>query len=331
MATSCYDRDVIYNHNIHINPLANVNFAEMMYQNLLHINDSIQCVNRYIWKNLPIAMTSQEIERLLYENGSICAFLHDGILNFARYTTMGKINSNGKLNKIQPIGLNGKNFGEKRRVYNMLGEYEYTEDCAVIIYDYTGPSMGDNIQPRSYVNEFTTIHDECKTYKIMLHSIVLSIKKLVARCNNEEQARVISKQAEALLDPTSLIVPVAIKDLSVKFELMQFAADINVDELVRAIEFYSKKRRAFNGIPSPDTFEKKERMITPEVDKVLTHSNLVLYDGLQNRKLAADRINKCFGYNIDVDYSPAISDSMTVTGPYQDHEQEEGNDNDGNQ
>ena len=116
-----------------------------------------------------------------------------------------------------------------------------------------------------------------------------------------------------LIEPTNIIIPISgINEIANKFDMLQFSPDLQIDELVRAIEFYSKKRRAFNGVPAPDTFEKKERLISAESGNVLTHSNLILYDGLRQRQIAAERINKCFGTNISVRYTPAIAETLEM-------------------
>lgn len=311
--TRCYHKDIIDDYEKKTNPRKNINFAELAYKNLLKINDSIQCVNRFEWLKIPVAITSQKIEMLLYRRGAICCFKEYDTLIFAPFTVEGKLIVYGELEYIQPITLDGRNYGTRKRVYNGYGDFEFDEDCAVIIYDYTSFEYGDNLQPREEINEFTTINDETKTYKIMLHSIVLSIKKLIARCDNEEQKKVLKKQAEMLLEPTNIIIPISgINEIANKFDMLQFSPDLQIDELVRAIEFYSKKRRAFNGVPAPDTFEKKERLISSESGNVLTHSNLILYDGLRQRQIAAERINKCFGTDISVRYTPAIAETLEM-------------------
>ena len=79
-----------------------------------------------------------------------------------------------------------------------------------------------------------------------------------------------------------------------------------MSDLTQAIDFYNKIRRLNNGIPAPDTFEKKERMITDELKNSTAFANFILSDGLLNRQIAVESINKCFKQNITVDYNEIL-------------------------
>ena len=72
------------------------------------------------------------------------------------------------------------------------------------------------------------------------------------------------------------------------------------------INFYYKIRRGFNGIPAPDVFEKKERMITSETESSQVHTDITLLDGLNQRKYACELMQKYWGLDIDVTISDAL-------------------------
>lgn len=303
--TKCYVEDQIKHYMSQFNPKQSVNFSEEMYRLLLMSSDRIQCCNRYEWDYLPSAFTSHDIESMLYSWGSICCFLDDDELIFSPYSLTGDLDKKGNLTKIQPITLDGKAYGAKKRCYTDGMRYEYVPDCCVLINDYTGCIQNNKIVSRETLNRTTTIEDEVKSYKILLYNIMMSIKKMIISCDNEEMVKTTIKQASVLLDPTQPIVALTKgNSLSDKLEITQFVDKVEVDDLTRAIDFYNKIRRMNNGVPAPDTFEKKERMISDEVKNAGTYSNLILFDGLKQRKVSCDYINLCFNENIAVEYNP---------------------------
>ena len=170
----------------------------------------------------------------------------------------------------------------------------------IIMHDYTGVVNHDKIIPRAQINRDTTINDEVKTYKLMLYNIIMSIKKLIVNCENEEQAKTIINQSKLVLDPTQPILAVASDNLLRKLDVTQFVDKLQVDELTRAIDYYNKIRRNFNGVPAPSTFEKKERLISTEIENQSTATNLIAQDGYFQRATAINQINQCFGSDISV-------------------------------
>ena len=299
--TVCYIKDQIRKEVKEFNPTTTIGFSEYAYKNMLITADRISCVNRYQYDNLPNAWQSQDIESLLYDKGSVCWFLdnNDNIV-VSPYTLEGKLDIQGKLYNIQPITLNGKALASKKRCYNPNGVFEFDASSCIIMHDYTGVVNHDKIIPRAIINLDTTINDEVKTYKLMLYNIIMSIKKLIVNCENEEQAKTIINQSKLLLDPTQPILAVASDNLLRKLDVTQFVDKLQVDELTRAIDYYNKIRRNFNGVPAPSTFEKKERMISSEIENQSTATNLIVQDGYFQRVTAINQINQCFGTDITV-------------------------------
>lgn len=313
--TKCYVEDQIKNYMQQFNPRESVNFSEEMYRLMLTTSDRIQCCNRYVWVDLPSGFTTQDIESMLYSYGSICCFLDNENLIFSPYSTVGELDKKGSLDKIQPITLDGKAYGAKKRCYNKNMEYDFLSDCAIIINDYTSAVQNSKIVSRETLNRTTTINDEVKAYKILLYNIMLSIKKMVITCESEEQSKIMLKQASLLLDPTQPILALTKgNSLSNKVDITQFVDKVEVDDLTHAIDFYNKIRRLNNGIPAPDTFEKKERLISDELKNASIFSNFIMSDGLMNRKIAVDNINKCFNLNLTVDYNEILKEGVLDNG-----------------
>ena len=124
---------------------------------------------------------------------------------------------------------------------------------------------------------------------------------------SEEQAKVYIEQAKSFLDPDMPIIAISQKDLSDRINVTDLGAKIDIDSFTRAISFYNKIRRNFNGVPAPDTFEKKERMLTPELENVGKGADMVLYDCYMQRFVSCDYINTCFNYAISVRINDELS------------------------
>src|SRR5574344_2425211 len=106
---------------------------------------------------------------------------------------------------------------------------------------------------------------------------MLSIKKMVITCESEEQSKIMIKQASLLLDPTQPILALTKgNSLTDKVDITQFVDKVEVDDLTHAIDFYNKIRRLNNGIPAPDTFEKKERLIRDRKSTRLNSSHQII-------------------------------------------------------
>lgn len=301
--TVCYIKDQIKKEIEKFNPSTSINFSELAYKNMLITADRLQCVNRIHWNDLPNAWTSQEIETLLYDKGSICCFLDDDNIVFSPYTLGGKIDKMGRLHMIQPITLDGKVYGAKKRAYSLNCDYNFDTSCCIIIHDYTGCVVNDKIIPRALINLETTINDEVKSYKLMLYNIIMSIKKLIVTCETEEQAKLILRQSKLLLDPTQPILALKSENILKKLDVTQFVDKLEIDELTRAIDYYNKIRRNFNGVPAPSTFEKKERMISSEIENHSTATNLIVTDAYYQRLESVKLINECFNTNITLSIS----------------------------
>lgn len=310
--TVCYIKDQIKKEVEKFNPTTTINFSELAYKNMLITADRLQCINRIRWENLPNAWTSQDIETLLYNYGSICCFSENDNIVFAPYTLGGKLDVMGRLHMVQPITLDGKVYGEKKRAYTPNGDYIFDSSCCIIIHDYTGCITNDKIIPRAAINRDTTINDETKTYKLMLYNIIMSIKKLIVACETEEQAKLIIQQSKLLLDPTQPIVALTSENILRKLEITQFVDKLEIDELTRAIDYYNKIRRNFNGVPAPSTFEKKERMISSEVENQSTATNLIVSDAYFQRLESVQLINTCFDTNISISISKDLGGALDV-------------------
>lgn len=304
--------------NGEFNPAVVSSFDSKAYTDMLHSKDRMQCVNRYVWSNLEKNLTTQQLETLYYEFFGLCLFEDDdGSAVFYRFTRIGDLTTYGWLSKIQPIDFSGKAYGPIRSVLTAdnIDKIPAGEKVAVIICDYTPHSFIDFATPRSALNLATTIKDQVTVYNQLHTNIILSVKKALALCDNEEQKNVMLAQVLDMLDPAKPIALMSAsknskgKEIDDQVQFVNFNNTFDTQNYCQTIDYYDKIRRGFNGIPSPDTFEKKERKITAEAENTMAHSKLVLYDGLMQRKLGLELFNK-YTLNRHARMSVRINDEM---------------------
>lgn len=303
--------------NGEFNPSFVPSFDSKMYTTMLHSKDRMQCVNRYIFEGLEKNLTSQKLETLIYDFFSLALFEDtDGKAVFYKFTRIGDLTPYGELDKIQPIDFSGKAYGPVRSVISANNQRPLApgEPFAVIMCDYTPPSFIDQALPRSAINLATTIKDQVTVYNQLHTNIILSVKKALALCDNEDQKNVMLGQVLDMLDPAKPIALMSAsknskgKEIDDQVQFVNFNNTFDTQNYCQTIDYYDKIRRGFNGIPSPDTFEKKERKITAEAENTMAHSKLVLFDGLMQRKIALELFNKFakFKHNMSV----RINDKM---------------------
>ena len=307
--------------NGEFNPAIVPSFDSKMYTAMLHSKDRMQCVNRYIFDGLEKNLTTQKLETLVYDFFSLALFEDtDGKAVFYRFTRIGDLNPYGELDKIQPIDFSGKAYGPVRSVISANHErpLQQGEPFAVIMCDYTPPPFIDQAIPRSAINLATTIKDQVTVYNQLHTNIILSVKKALALCDNEDQKNVMLAQVLDMLDPAKPIALMSAsknskgKEIDDQVQFVNFNNTFDTQNYCQTIDYYDKIRRGFNGIPSPDTFEKKERKITAEAENTMAHSKLVLYDGLMQRKIALELFKKYarFPHNMSVRINEEMFDDL---------------------
>lgn len=283
------------------NPLSMMGFDAKAYTNMLIAKDRVQCANRLVWKNLEMNLTSQQLETMFYDFASLFLFENArGEAQFTRFTMIGELNPYGFLSKVQPIDFAGKPYDVVRSVITPNNErpLQAGEPFGVIINDYTTYSFLTNELSRAIINKDTTIKDQVSVFSQLHNNVILSIKKAIALCDNEEQRNVVMRHVADMLDPSCPITALVGNDknkgktLDGEVQFANFNNTFDTQNYCQTIDYYDKIRRGFNGVPSPDTFEKKERKITAESENSMAHIKLVLFDALKQRQNALDLFNK---------------------------------------
>ena len=313
-----------------------VSFSAKAYRRMLVNKDMILCANRFVWNNLPTNLTSQELECMFYKYGALCFFVEKGQLLVGHFAMKGTLNPYGKLIEIIPIDFGGVSYSPRKAVIGRYGfDVPEGENVAVIIKDYS--YLETEEESRYNINVNATIQDQIDTYQQLKTNIALSVKKALAICDNEEQKNAVMNEVEALLNPSLPVVAISTnKGTTPKgnlpVDMFNFGNTFDTQNYCQTLDYYDKIRRSFNGIPAPDTFEKKERKITSEAEDTSTHTNIVLQDGLKSREDGLELIKRylqCEGIEqVTVELNPILIDKVERAEPREEDDEDESISND---
>lgn len=287
---------------------------------IFRIIDEQDAVNRFTWYNLPLDITGQELERLLYYKGQLCFFYLKEVDKFfcLPYALTSEddmsIDAYGRFIYVHPIpfasgGKESKNRSplakylatKKLKVlYDVVSPEEllkdpdfYMNDCCVLLHDYTKQRSETNI-PRKDINDpLLNVMATCIPYMntaLMNATGVTGVKVQTA----DEAAQV--KLYDLGIKQTALnggrYVPIestlATDDLSTS----QVA---KAEEYLLALQSLDNLRLSTYGLENGGLFQKKSHMLEAEQKTNSGMNSLVMKDCLERRQFQCDIINSVWG------------------------------------
>lgn len=262
-----------FGHNINPNILKSA-----AYNQVLKTADAISASTRYIVNIPELHLPSNRLLYLMYHMGSLGFYRKSNEVKVCTYAKTGSLNGLGDLTEVYPIDFAGKRHEMKRTV---VYTNKLVSNPIVIINDYTGAWTETSIISRSALND-VSINDQAEVYRQLKNSIKLTAKKACAVIQNESQRATAERTLEKILENDSPVFSIVLSDLRDAFKLFNIDTKLDIEGYMRAIESYERMRDNFNGIPTRNPIEKKERLITSEQQNADVKTKLFLYDGLVN-------------------------------------------------
>lgn len=276
----------------------NAAFWESGYHNtvgFINIYDRLVelAVSSFEWKNLPDTVDQRYMELSLFHDGR-CIFFKDDVLGY--------------------LSLRCNSSGE----YDIYGNPVVREAYADNGYTNTLEETNSVIIYNNYLKKpcFSTIEE----YALRI----------------AELDRIISINVNAQKTPLLIVCDekqrLAMRNLWMKYEGNQDAIFgtnelkpnsiqvLNTDAPYRADVLYEMRTQLWNealcylGVSTVNT-EKKERLLTDEVNKNLGATYASVYTRLNMRQIACEQINKMFGLNISVEFKREYSEGGTEECP----------------
>lgn len=260
-------------------------------------------LNMYEWKNLPDTIDPRFIELGLFNNGYMLYFNDDVLGNLCLEAMIA-----GQLDVYR--------IPRYRRAYSVNGyQAEKTEKDSVLIFNnylHTPTAMTIQLYARRLYEIERSIDVNVKAQKTPVaiacdETEEFSIKQIYKKFDGNEPVIVIPRKAMQTL----------------QLSVLDTKADFISMELNSLKKQIWNEALTFLGIENGST-EKAERLINREVLSNLGGVQAQRYVMLNSRREAAEKINKMFGTNIEVDFRQQLatfnveSDSTTANAPLSD-------------
>lgn len=285
---------------------------------LFRIVDEQDAVNRYTWYNLPMNVSSQELERMLYYKGQL-AFFYDKHLEeffFMPYALDGTIDFYGRFNSIHPVPMTSGTTEEEKKAVKAQEQYlstlklkchygvvldedndiETFENSAVLLHDYT-KQLSQTITARQILNE--PLIDVMSNIVPYLNTALLSgtgIKGM--RVNDADQARSV-KDASTSVNNAALSSEPWIPIVgNIEFQELTDGSLLGAQEYLLSLQSLDNLRLQTLGLENGGLFEKQAHVLESEQAVNQSNVSLIMQDGLSIRQNFCNIVNSIWGIGI---------------------------------
>lgn len=276
---------------------------------IIELVDQQDARNRYQWYNLPLKMSSQEFENLLYFHPDLAFFYHEGVNEFYAmpYALDGEIDYYTRFKTIHPIpiagsvGADDKRYKQQKTALSMLrltctyevldepATYEDMTTRCVLIHDYI-PPLSQKAIPRAELQRgLIDIMSDCIPF--MRTALKNSTGVVGMRVQSEdEQSNVAVASASmdrAAITGEKLIALIGKLD----FQELTGGQVARAEEFLLAMQALDNFRLSMYGIQNGGLFEKKAHVLQSEQEMNNAPTGLVYNDGLAVRQHFCNIVN----------------------------------------
>ena len=311
----------------------------------LRIIDEADAVNRVQWFNLPLDISSQELERLLYYKGQLCLFYFEELDKFfvMPYALDGTIDFYGRFNTVHPVPMSSGGTDKEKDQYanqaailsakHLTVLYDVpTEplpggpgDYCVLIYDYT-KQLSETLIPRQQLQD-GLLDVMADLIPFMRTSLLNSTGVQGMRVTStDEQSNV--QAANKSIDKAALNskkwVPIVGQ---IDFQDLTGGAASKGEEFLMAMQSLDNFRLSTYGLENGGLFEKKAYQNNAEtaLNGGVGQIGTPLQDSLSWRQKACDIANAVWGIGMSCEISEnAASMDLNMDGLAADEHDESG-------
>lgn len=286
----------------------------------LHKIDALEAISRFDWKNLPVGLTGELLERLCYFKGQGILFWEDILqkwlmlpFTFNGDDTKG-LDFYGDYEQVRPVPFDGVSEQQKVFLSTMQRKPVYSIEEAKEIRDKIGIDRVKKeycVILRDYSRllnfEVTPLWISQSVYIDMVAEIIPMIRSIMLRgampkllhLEDEGQRNSAEASLNAIFNTILIGKPYT---LVTGFGTVETIGDNpeQIEEYFKAFESMNNMRKSGLGIPSDGTFKKGERMIVDEQKKNQQATLTLLDNSYDSRKLFRDIANTLFDLNIKI-------------------------------
>lgn len=285
----------------------------------LRLVDEQDACNRYKWFNIPFNMSSEEIERLLYYRGQLCAFYEKNTEKFylMPYALDGTIDFYGRFNTVHPVPITtGGDVEDEtkeieamrnllsqmklRCLYDVVLPEELDEDTilnsCVLIHDYT-KQISQTIIPRCQVNE-GILDVMSDIVPFMRTGLMLGTGIKGIRVDDSDQAKDVMEASRQMIDQAREGKPWIPLTGAIDFQELADGNLSKTEDYLLAMQALDNIRLQGYGLPNGGIFEKKAHILESENAMNQQAIDRVYQDGLSIRQRFCAIFNSVFGTSL---------------------------------
>lgn len=295
---------------------------------LLRVQDEVDAVRRYRWKNLPYGITADLIERILWYKGQGALFYlpTNDRFYFLPFALNGNIDCYGRYTEITPLPFNGTSEDSKNKtpfiagltrkpVYDLkLDEVtakDLRENC-VILTDYTR-QMSQSIMPRQQMNE-PILNAMAECIPMARTALINSTGVGAMRVGSADEAVNVTNANEAIKQAALTGQPNIPVIGNVDFQDLSAKNPATAENFLQTMQSLDNFRLSTYGLDNGGLFAKKAHELQTESDMNSRKGSRALQDGLTCRQDWADLCNTHFGLDIDVEVSESEVGDINMDG-----------------
>ncbi len=285
----------------------------------LRILDEQNAVNRYKWINLPVDLSSQELERLLYYRGQLAFFYLEELNQFyiLPYALDGTLDAYGRFNTIHPVpiasGSKDKAVLEQEKtladylatkklnvLYDVVLPEQlvekpdyYINNCCVLLHDYT-KQLSETIIPRTQLMDpLLDIMSNCIPY--MNTALMNSTGVTGVKVQNEDESAQVMIASQSIQQAALNGEKWVPMQGGLNFQDLAAGTNVKPEEFLLAMQGLDNYRLSLHGLDNGGLFQKKAHMLEAEQEMNAGNMSLILKDGLNIRQRFSDIVNSVWG------------------------------------
>lgn len=310
-------------------------------------NDEQIAVNKYVWYNLPMNLSSQEVERMLYYKGQL-AFWYSKDLEqffFTPYALDGTIDFYGRYNTIHPVpmtsGTDDKN-GKAQAQYlsevklncvygiKMPDEIDMNAltNSAVLLHDYC-KQLSQTIIPTQQLND-PVIDLEAEVMPFLRTAMLMGTGVKGVRVPDEDSANEVYEGSAQLLNAALSAQPYTPIQGAIEFQELTDGQLVKSADYLQAMQAIDNFRLGLHGVPNGGLFDKSQYVNNSQTNMNLGGADvsLTMMDGLLIRQNFCNIVNSIWGLGIWCEPSETIV-NMDLNGDGTAYDRNEENQNGG--
>lgn len=290
---------------------------------MFRIIDEQDAVNRYLWRNLPLNLSSQELERLIYYRGQLAFFFLEDTQQFyiLPYALSGTIDAYGRFNQIHPVPFSSGTEKEKKtpladflstKIYNCIYEefleeptYDDMINSCVLLHDYT-KQLSETIIPRQAIND-PLLSEMADIPMFMKTALLLGTGVRGVRVQDADQESSVREASVSIKDSALNGEPFVAITGDAEMQELTGGQLAKAEEYMLSLQSLDNLRLSTYGIDNGGLFEKKAHQLQVEANMNNSNVSLIYNDGLKIRQHFCNIVNSIWDLGIWCEASEDIT------------------------